>query len=489
MSPTLALVLTLVFIAWLFRRDFRQNPNVTWAIWVPTLWMFIIASRPVSAWLSIFGLPSFPSQSVEEGSPLDASVFFALMAVGVYVVHQRRINLAAIARENRWLVIFLLYCFLAIFWSDYPLVSFKRWIKILGHPIMVLVLISEPAPDEALSTVLKRCAYVLFPVSILWMKYYPALGRKSDEWGATMNIGITGGKNELGSMSLLFGVFVFWHLLQAVRSRGQRWWRKEVLLTAVLLILIGYCLKRSNSSTSMLTFLFSLFVMLCLGLRSLDKRSIGVYVLGALLFVTSAQLLFDVYGSVVDLTGHGSTIEGRGRLWEVLLETSNDPVLGTGFESYWMGERIQKIWAYPEFRWHPNQAHNGYVETYINLGAVGVVLLFVLIMVAFFKCKRDLLADLQWGRFTMSYLIAVVVHNWTEAGFKGLSPIYFAFFLVLIEYRRRDSGTIVAAPFDRAILVDELAHSSAMAACAVRAPAPSIRDSAGKVRLRKCRTS
>jgi len=58
-------------------------------------------------------------------------------------------------------------------WSDFPLVSFKRWIKILGHPAMVMLLLTEPHWEEELATVWKRCAYVVFPISICWMKYSP----------------------------------------------------------------------------------------------------------------------------------------------------------------------------------------------------------------------------------------------------------------------------------------------------------------------------
>ena len=67
MPPKLALILTLGFIVYLFRRDFREKPNVTWAIWLPIIWMFIIASKTVSQWLGIFGLPGFGASSVEEG--------------------------------------------------------------------------------------------------------------------------------------------------------------------------------------------------------------------------------------------------------------------------------------------------------------------------------------------------------------------------------------------------------------------------------------
>jgi hypothetical protein len=36
------------------------------------------------------------------------------------------IRVSEIMRENPWLSVFFIYCLLAVFWSDFPLVAFKR---------------------------------------------------------------------------------------------------------------------------------------------------------------------------------------------------------------------------------------------------------------------------------------------------------------------------------------------------------------------------
>jgi hypothetical protein len=55
------------------------------------------------------------------------------------------------------------------------------------------------------------------------------------------------------------------------------------------------------------------------------------------------------------------------------------------------------------------------------------------ILATFYKCRRELLRNFEWGRFRMSCLVAILAHNWTEAGFKGLSLFFFAFFLIAID--------------------------------------------------------
>ena len=69
------------FIIFLFRRNIREKPNVTGALWIPLIWFLIICSRQPSEWLNTFGLHS-GAVTLEEGSPLDACVYFTLIAAG-----------------------------------------------------------------------------------------------------------------------------------------------------------------------------------------------------------------------------------------------------------------------------------------------------------------------------------------------------------------------------------------------------------------------
>ena len=440
MPPTVALFLTLGFVVFLFRRDFREQPAVTGALWLPLIWTFLIASKPVSKWLTVFGVTGFLPTSAEEGNSVDALVFFGLIASALYVLHKRHVRLSEIIRDNAWLAVFVLYCFLAIFWSDFPFVSFKRWIKILGHPIMVLILLTEPDPAEALIRLMKRCAYVILPVSILWLKYYPALGRTSSPWGGMTNCGITGGKNQLGGLCSILALFFLWHFFQVRRTEKDVSRRNELWLTVALLLMSGYCLWKAHSATSIVSLLLGVGTMALLGLRFVNRKTIGAYAVAGIIILVILQLTFDIYGRVVDVSGHESTIEGRGRLWQTLLETDTNPIFGAGFESYWLGERVENIWSMKEFWWRPNQAHNGYLELYLNLGILGLSIFAGVIFATFRRIRLHLLENFEWGRFQMSCLVAILVHNWTEAGFKGLSFPFLVLFIIALNHPRLGIG-------------------------------------------------
>ena len=280
MPPLLAAFLTCAFIVFLFARDSREKPNITGALWIPLLWLLIISSRFVSDWLSLFGL-HVGAASLEEGSPVDASVYFVLMAAGLYVLHQRRVSLSKIVRNNQWLTIFLIYCFVSIVWSDFPVVALKRWVKVLGHPIMALIVFTEPDPGEALISLMKKCAYIILPVSILFIKYFPQWGRGFDSWsGAAVNMGITTNKNLLGCICMILGFFCFWYLLQTLHAEKSRGRRNELILTAGLLVMVWWLLSMAHSSTSLVSLLIGVAVVALLGLRVVNKRFIR-YIFGA----------------------------------------------------------------------------------------------------------------------------------------------------------------------------------------------------------------
>jgi exopolysaccharide production protein ExoQ len=433
LPPPIALLGTLAFVFFLFWRDIRQKPDVTSALWLPVIWVVLMGSRSVVQWLNILHLP-IGLGSMEEGNPLDALVYSMLIAAGLYVLNNRQVSLSEVFQNNGWLMAFLLYCFIAIFWSDFAFVAFKRWIKVLGHPIMALIVFTEPNPGEALTRLMKRSAYFLVPLSIMAIKWFPDIGRRYDDWaGLEVNVGITQSKNMLGSGCLVLGFFFIWCFIRTWRTEKSKARRGELRLLGVLLAMIAYLFRKSHDATATLCLLIALAVMLFVGRRWVNKKLIGTYVLMALGGLVVAELAFGIFERVADLSGHESTLMGRMELWRDCLAVHTNPLFGVGFESFWLGDRLHMV---KEGRpWLPTEAHNGYLETYLNLGWVGLFMLFGLIVATFRKIRLDLLlGNTDWGRFELAFLVAMIFYNLTEATFRGLSLTWFVFFIIAMKY-------------------------------------------------------
>jgi exopolysaccharide production protein ExoQ len=434
LPPPLALFLTLAFIVFLFRRDIREKPNVSGALWLPLLWLVLTCSRPFTAWLNIFGLPVSGGVSNEEGSPVDASFCYAMAAAGLFVLIKRQVSLSEVLQRNGWIVAFIAYCFISIVWSDYPFISFKRVTKIFNHPIMALIVFTEPDFEEALTRLMKRCAYVVVPVSILFIKYYPQLGMSYDEWSGVQIIqGISVGKNGLGTDCLILGFFFFWHLLQTWRTERNTQRRNELRLIAGFLIGILYLLRLSHSATSTICLFVAILIVVFVGIRPTIKNFIGTYMLAALVLLVAAELAFGISRHLSESLGRGETMSGRTELWEICLKFQSNPIFGAGFAGFWFPERVQQIAEFYH-NWRPGSPHNGYLDMYLDLGLIGLSILIGLLIATFWKIRPELFRNFEWGRYRLGFFVAVVLRGWTEATFRPGSALWFVFYIIAMDY-------------------------------------------------------
>src|SRR5205085_5840788 len=182
--------------------------------------------------------------------------------------------------------------------------------------IMALSVLTEPNLEEALTQLMKRCAYVVMQVSILFIKYFVYLGVRYDPWsGAQMCVGITTGKNELGADCLIFGFFFFWYLLQIWRTERSTRRRNELRLIIVFLLMIGWLLWKSHSATSTICFLVGITVLVLLGMRLINKKFIGTYMLAGIGLIVAAELSIGLSGHVSEALARGSSMSGRTVLW------------------------------------------------------------------------------------------------------------------------------------------------------------------------------
>ena len=108
---------------------------------------------------------------------------------------------------------------MSILWSDYPIITFKRLFKDLGNIVMVLIVLTDREPSEAIRAVCVRLAYLCVPLSIVLIRYYPDWGRDfvGYQKNVQMYVGVTTQKNTLGIIVLVSALFLLWDLLESAR--------------------------------------------------------------------------------------------------------------------------------------------------------------------------------------------------------------------------------------------------------------------------------
>ncbi|HVT93848.1 MAG TPA: O-antigen ligase family protein [Bryobacteraceae bacterium] len=420
MSPSVALFVWFVLLVGLLWLDPAKDRGTSVALWIPVIWMFIIGTRLPSQWFG--GQMGQAAQALEEGNPLDRTISSALILLAFGIMMSRSFKWDVFLVRNLSLTAFLGFALLSVLWSDYPFVAFKRWFRDLGNYLVMLVAVSDPNPLEAVRAILRRLCYLLIPLCILTIKYYPGISKQYDMWtGLASYSGVTTSKNMLGVVCLISGLFFFWDILTRWPGRKERRTRRILLVNIAFIAMTLWLLNMSDSATSRVCLVLGCLVIAAVHtktarnhpalLKRLIPAGICAYVVLAFGFG------FDISAEIARLVGRNPNLTDRTRIWLFLLGMNTNSLLGTGYESFWLGPRLQWFWRSAGLG-RINEAHNGYLEIYLNLGLTGLTLLLGFLVTGYRticeKLTTSKLASLAVGFWTVLLFYSV-----TEAGFRS----------------------------------------------------------------------
>jgi len=144
-------------------------------------------------------------------------------------------------------------------------------------------------------------------------------------------------------------------------------------------------------------------------------------------------------GSVINALGRDPTMTGRTDIWKLLLSLATSPWFGAGYESFWTPSRLLQI---QEIR-HIDEAHNGYLEIYLNTGLVGLSLFSIFIFSAYRRCREIVSLNPEYGRFAMAFFFTALLYNCAEAAFKGLGLLFFVFLTIGLRLPETNNERVV----------------------------------------------
>jgi len=430
MPPPLAALICFLFILYLFKKDSRKTNAFSWALVVPMIWMFLAGSRYVSHWLNLGGYID-SSDPYLEGSPADRLIFLCLIISGIATLLRRNIEWRELFSQNYWVLLFFVYGGISVIWSDYPFVSIKRLFKAMGNVVMALVILTERQPFEAIALVLRGLGFILLPLSALFIKYYPHLGRVY-HMGHPVFTGVGMQKNALGQICLITGIYFCWSILLTPARELRNGGRLDFTVVAPFIVLIVWLFYMANSATSLTCMIVSICIFLASRLRWVSRVPRRILTVGVIFIVLLAvlQLSIDVKTIVLDMLNRDPTLTTRLPMWMDLISMVHNPLIGFGYETFWTGERqdmVSQIWGVDR------QAHNGYLEIYLNLGVIGLFLLVGSIVSGLKKVSDDLVFDYSTGILRLCFIVVVALYNWTEASICGVSNIWVLLLLGIIQ--------------------------------------------------------
>jgi len=110
-----------------------------------------------------------------------------------------------------------------------------------------------------------------------------------------------------------------------------------------------------------------------------------------------------------------------------------NPLVGSGFESFWLSQRVHQILWGMMPGLPLNEAHDGYIEVYLNLGWVGVALIVLILTDAYRRAVKAFRSEPALGGLFLAYILSATTYNITEAGFRMMHSCWIFLLLAMIE--------------------------------------------------------
>lgn len=288
-----------------------------------------------------------------------------------------------------WLFVFAIFAWVSTFWSQAPSVTARASLQYLTHVVCALIAVRVlNIRSLTLGTIAGAGIVLLFSLAFGRYQY--------DSLDASYSfVGAFASKNQLGFFASLGIYFAF----AAVFILGERglW----MFACGIVGLLSAYCLMASQSATSVIT--TAGIIGLILGIRPFmalsPRERKGLFIGGAVIFGALAVvgLYLGATGALLGAFGKDTTLTGRTYLWQQgILAFLQSPFFGVGYQAYWV-----QGFAEPERLWEEFfiaarsgfHFHNTYIETAVETGIVGLLMLCMIILVMVFGHLKRLLSD------------------------------------------------------------------------------------------------
>lgn len=259
-------------------------------------------------------------------------------------------------------------------------------------------------PTQQVGLLVMQLTTGLSAISLILFLALPQFGALQPSDVAAGQQGVVGALNGVFSwnaeMGAVAGVGAVVSLALITRQGGSP------PLVATLAVNVA-ALTLSGSATAIVATVAAALVVI-LGFRSTSAalQVLRVFTFATLVAVLPILLGLDLAGAALELLGKDDTLTGRTAIWDVTLRRSAEFFfIGTGMAGFWALPGTYAYSAVTSLGFNPGHAHNGLIETFLNLGVVGLLLISLSIVGTITRLLRAATA----GQHEAAVLTAVLV--------------------------------------------------------------------------------
>lgn len=356
-------------------------------------------------------------------------IFWPLLAAISVILAARNFSRLTFPPHIICLFAYLAFAGTSVLWAFNPELSFIRF----AQQVMVVTSIVLPVLLASRTVDLMRGLFLCFAIAALLNLFFvferPPIDFKFATWGYP---GYFAGKNYLGQFA---GVALLLALHEAFHRGHRRVFGVIVAIISIALLIL------SNSKTSIgLALLAPMLAAATLLIRRATRISPAILLLSIPIcyFVFATITGFTVNRLSYMLTGD-STFTGRTIIWDFAhLEIAQRPLLGWGYQSFWLvGPDGPGVLNAPGWVKDMPNAHNGYLDTILEMGYIGFLLLVTFVAATLHAVGR--LADRDFVRawFVLSLVVYIIITNGLESlWMRGFEMMWVVFLILAAEIGR-----------------------------------------------------
>lgn len=338
-------------------------------------------------YFSVFGtsLPFREAKGDEFGSSnfINQVSYSTIFILSLITIIPKIAIIGIFIRKEIFLTVFVLWCLLTIVWSEASFISFKRLFQVIAVILSCLSFFSYHNKDEALKY-LRIILAIYLTVSLLSVFTIPGA---REEYGAWRGLAL---QKNLLAQTALFSLILFSFNLKEDNH-------KQKILNLLLIIISVFLIIGSRSATAiiMFTLLCVIFVLIQvnkifspIGIRS----TVSILIVSTLFFFMIIIVLIapETIDSIFSEIGRDTTFTGRAPLWELVLSNAqNHPLIGCGFQGFWVDQSKGMLVLLSKYTALPNHAHNGYVDFINEIGLIGIALFLTMVLSYFIYVFRN----------------------------------------------------------------------------------------------------
>ena len=398
---------------------------VGWTLQIPLLYYALHGGMP---WVGV-GAESgggFITAEADSGSQLSNRLImlFIFSLAGALMLPGAR-RLIEFARRNMIHLALPTLALLSAAWSQYPSTTLMHGgLALAVMTLMAFYFVQRFTPEQQMQS-LAILSLIVSISSFAFAALLPQYGldMTSSHFGALQ--GIFHQKNSAArTMIFLLPAIVCWH----PRESFARLVRTSALALNLLMI------AATQSRTGWLLAFVVLANLTALKIFGRFRRRDATILLssGLIALAGAAAVLAVDWKNILMSMGRDVTLTGRVPLWAAVMESiAKKPLLGWGYAAFWMGMKGESLLVVLKTHWAVPYAHDGFLDVWLQLGFVGLVILVFIYLKAWkdgYSCfwpNRN--SAIDWH---LTILLLTLLYNLDEGTF--IAPNEIAWFLFVV---------------------------------------------------------